>query len=458
MSRPLTVGSYAILGAVLVATRTIGLNRSYWRDEIVTVREFVRADPDDIIAGAYLPNNHELFSLLGWMTSSLVGESEVALRMWSVAPFVLGVVLAAAWLHRNLGAFSGVLFVLLCTVSPLLLDITRQARGYGLAFLAMTVVVVAASEAIRTKRTGAVIAFGVGSIVGAWTLPNFAIAALATGVVLLLDPALRRRVAITLGFVVVAIGAFYAPHVDDIGRESQREYGRAIESAWILTAPFDQVLIPGLAWIDGRVVDPGLLWLPLVIALAVLAGSSPLLREAVTAAVFVSGVVTTILVLWIVGAGVAPRFLSYLLVPLFMLVASGIAAVVTRTPRPPLARALLAFGTLVVLGAAFATAAPDVLRLPREAHKDVAAVIDPAAPVFAAMAYPDDLGFYLGREPSPVSAHACDLATDIAVVEQPWGIPPLDLRCTSRPGTQAYEFEQYTRGRRIGVWLIPPAS
>ena len=67
---------------------------------------------------------------------------------------------------------SGVLFLFLATVSPLLLDITRQARGYGLAFFAMSVLVVAALEAGRTGRTWAIVAVCAAGVVGTWTLPD----------------------------------------------------------------------------------------------------------------------------------------------------------------------------------------------------------------------------------------------------------------------------------------------
>lgn len=61
--------------------------------------DYVRAGPREILAGPYIPNNHELFSLLGWATSSVAGESEIALRLWSVIPFILGVIVVTAWLH-----------------------------------------------------------------------------------------------------------------------------------------------------------------------------------------------------------------------------------------------------------------------------------------------------------------------------------------------------------------------
>ena len=119
------------------------------------VRGYVRGGLDEILTGSGL--NHQLMALLAWAMSSVTGESEVAFRLLSVVPFVAGVVLVTAWLHRRHGALSGVLFLFLATVSPLLLDITRQARGYGLAFMAMCVVIVAALEASRTGRTWLVV-------------------------------------------------------------------------------------------------------------------------------------------------------------------------------------------------------------------------------------------------------------------------------------------------------------
>ena len=51
------------------------------------------------------------------------------------------------WLHIRMTPIAGVLFLYLATVTPLLLDITRQAHRCGLAFLAMSILIVAALEA-----------------------------------------------------------------------------------------------------------------------------------------------------------------------------------------------------------------------------------------------------------------------------------------------------------------------
>ena len=131
-------------------------------------------------------------------------------------PFVAGIVLVTIWLHVRYGALSGLLFLFLATASPLLLDLSRQARGYGIAFLAMSVVVVAALELLRSSRTWAIVALCAGGVVGAWTLPHFTVAFLAIGAVLLAAGVTRSRLAVGLGVSIAAIAAWYAPHVDDI--------------------------------------------------------------------------------------------------------------------------------------------------------------------------------------------------------------------------------------------------
>ncbi len=53
--------------------------------------DYVGGGPREILAGPYIPNNHQLFSMVGWATDAVIGESPLALRLWSVLPFMLGV-------------------------------------------------------------------------------------------------------------------------------------------------------------------------------------------------------------------------------------------------------------------------------------------------------------------------------------------------------------------------------
>ncbi len=459
------VVAYVGLGAALLWSRLADLGHSLWNDEIVMVEGYVRAGPRHILSGPDL--NHELMALLAWVTTSVVGESEIALRLLSAVPFVAAVVVVAVWLHRRRGALSALLFVFLGTVSPLLLDITRQARGYGLAFLAMSLVVVAGLEALRTGNAWAVIAMCAAGVLGAWTLPQLAIAFIAVGAVLVSDS--RTRVTAAAGLVVsiVAIAAWYAPHTGAVHSAAQIPDGIQIGFPWVLTAPIDQILLPALIWIDGTALAAGVIWLPLVALVAIVAAASPFFRDWRMALVLCAGPVATVSVLWLEHAYVIPRYLSFLLAPWFILLATGAADILERLPRrPALARTVICLAAIGILGIRFVGLAPDVVRLPREAHRDVARVIENGprgTPVLAYMRNPTNLAFYLGRpvdhlDAGTVAAQVCNAGRPVYYVRQPLGNADVRVPCLSRPGVRHDGFRQYTRGGRMDVWLVPPTG
>ena len=138
---------------------------------------------------------------------------------------------------------------------------------------------------------------------------------------------LRRWTVLGLGVSLLAIIGWYAPHIGQVRDAAQIEDGVQINTLELATAPIDQVLIPAFLWIDGTALVAGLVWLPLVVVLALIMGSSPLVRERRTALVLVTGVVATVLVLWLDQAYVVPRFLE--LPPrtaTFVLLSTGMAA------------------------------------------------------------------------------------------------------------------------------------
>lgn len=463
-SSPFAIAAYAVLGAVLVATRTIGLDHGLWHDEVVAVVTFIREGPGEILAGSDL--SHELFGVLAWATTSAIGESEVAYRIWSVLPFLAGVAVVTSWLHARLGSLAGLAFLFFVIASPLLLDISRQARGYGLAFLAMGLLVVAALEAARSGRGRSIVAFAVAGVVGTLTLPQLGIAFVATSLGLLLERGLRARVAIALGVSLLLIAAWYAPHLGEVREASRIEDGVQIGLADLLVSPFHHVLTPALLWIDGTVVSGTLVWLPLAALAAITMAYSPLLREWSSALVLSAGVVCTLVVLWIAQAYVIPRYLSYLLVPLLMLVASGVAEIAARLrARPALVGSLAATLLVGVAALSFASVVADVLRYPREAYEDAARTVartPPETPVLVYVRNPEGLVFYLDRpirmlEPSQVSGAVCNARQRVVFVTQPFGIPDVDVPCLERPGAELYRHRQYARGGQMDVWIVPPA-
>jgi hypothetical protein len=463
--RVVVTTSYAVLGSILCWSRLARLGGGYCCDEIATVSNYVRAGPVTILTGSYAPNNHELFSLLGWATSSVVGESEIALRLGAAIPFIVGAVVVTAWLHVRTSALAAILFLAFATASPLLIDISRQARGYGIAFLAMSVMIVAALEADRSGRTWAVAAFWAAGLVGTWTLPHFAIAFAATGAVLLTQRSLRIRCLVGATSSTVAVAVWYAPHFDDLAASSLQEYGSPIAARWLLTAPSDQILVPSLS-LDETVVHPTLAWLIPAAAFAILVGSSPLLRRRYPALILTSGVVTTVLVFWITGTHVVPRFLSFLLVPLFVLLATGCASILERlTSKPALVRTAIVLATLGVFAFTSVPVLTKVTRMPRDSLRETAAVIrenaPPVAPVYAYMPYSADLAFHLHRIVTHVTTAAeamavCRARGPAVYVAQPWFLPPAPIpSCVSRGGTRHFRFEQYARGGETDAWVIP---
>jgi hypothetical protein len=328
--------------------------------------------------------------------------------------------------------------------------------------------VVAALEAQRRGRTVALAAFFVGGLAGTFTLPNFGIAFVATGAVLLFHRQLRRRAAIGLAASGVAIVAWYLPHFTELRESSQLVYGTRIRALEVFTAPIDQILIPSLIWIDGVFIVPGLVWLPVVALALLLIASSPFLRMPSTALILVLGVVINVVVFWAAGLYFVPRYLSYLLVPLYMLLASGMAAILLRlTTRPALFRTAIVLVTLALLTAGFVRTAADVIRLPREASRDAAEIVESRAPadsrVVVYTSLPRSMLFYLDRPARPVRSAevvsaVCGVDGPVAYVHQPFGVRSVDLPCLSRPGVEHYRVEQYTRGNEINVWLIPAAD
>lgn len=467
-TRAPTAGAYALLGVTLCWSRLVGLTHGYCCDEIRTVSMYVERGPRDILAGPYIPNNHELFSLLGWLTFSLGGGSEVAIRLWSVLPFLLGVALTTAWLHRRAGALSGIAFLFLATASPLLLDISRMGRGYGLAFLAMSVLMVGALEAARTGSWWAIAAVSVGGLLGSLTLPHFALTYIATCAVLLAKRDLRTRLGLLFAATIAIVVAWYAPHVDDIATSSLADYGQRIDSRWLATAPVDQTLVPALTMLDDAFVRPNLQSLLFSLMLVAVAGSSPFLRARFPGLVLCVPVVTTVVAFWLTRTYIVPRFFSFLLLPLFMLLATGSAAVLVRLRnRPAPVRTAMAVAIFGVLSVQLVPLVIDVSRMPRDATRDAGATIRrlvPAStPVVAHVPYPDDISFFLGRpvEPAWTSAEAgavCHRARTAVYVDQPYLVPEAHVPCVRRAGTRHYDFRQYTRGGRIDVWVIPPAE
>ena len=129
-------------------------------------------------------------------------------------------------------------------------------------------------------------------------------------------------------------------------------------------------------------------------------------------------------------------------------------------------RTLASLVVIGVLAVRFVVLAPDVVRLPREAYKDVAATIEREGQV-AVLAYvrnPEGLEHYLQRpvrhvrQTDDIVAAVCGSSVPVAYVMQPFALRSVDVRCLRRTGVHHRRFEQYARGDEMNVWFVPPAS
>jgi hypothetical protein len=388
--------------------------------------------------------------------------------LWSVVPFIVGVGVVTAWLHRRLGALSGILFLFLATASPLLLDISRMARGDGLAFLGMSVVVVGALEAEKTKSWWPIVALTAGGLIGSLTLPHFTVAYVTVAATLLTRTELRARVAVATVPALFCVAAWYAPHAGQIASTSLSDYGIPISTRWLLIAPLDQIAVPALTQLDDAFVRTTLGSIVLVVLLAAAITSSPLMRQRRSAVVLVAPVATTVLAFWLNGTHVVPRFFSFLLVPIFMLVATGAATTLSRLGRRPQpGRTLIVAALFGILVFQFVGLVVDVSRMPRDATAEAAILIrrtvSSATPVLAHVPYPFDLVHFLDRPVTSAwtgadAGRACHFNREVVYVDQPYLVPRGVLRCLGRDGVRHYRLELYARGGRIDLWVIPPVA
>jgi hypothetical protein len=464
-NRALVLGAFSVLGAGLLWSRLVGLNQSLWHDEIYTVVHYVRPGPREIF-GDYVPNDHMLFNVLTWATSSALGHSEVVYRLWSVLPFLAGVLLVARWLQRLEGLIAAGIYALLVTESPLLLDWSRQARGYGLAFFAMSLLTVAACQALETGARAQLLLVCAAGVIGTWDLPVFGLAFASVSLVLLSQKPLRTHLLPWLSVSVVAVGLWYAPVAGQIASSSHQEYGYRLPWHGLFTNPFAELLAPSLIP-NGSIGHRGLVAAIVFGPLLVIGLRSFLRASRTMVAALVSGVLGTYVVLWLARLYVETRFLSYLLVPILVLIAVGASRLVRALPasRPlvRLAGTALIAGGVVWLGAVFVTSGLLATRYPFEAYKGAAAAVEklpPNAVVVANLPHPDDLRYYLDRPIVTLPAGRLEHAvcrptrTGLIYVEQPFRTPHIDLSCLRRVGATRERLVQYTRGDRIDVWFV----
>lgn len=405
----------SLSGLVLVWSRLANLGTSFWSDEAYSAYYYANRGPRGIFFGTYVPNNHVLYNLLSWVTTGAVGRFEAAYRIWSVVPGAAAVALAAWWAWKRLGPIAATALVILATVSPVHLVLTPQARGYGLAMLAGVVMLIGAVRSSDSESTRDIALFAVGAIVGIWTLPVFAVAAVAQAGVLLWDKRLRKRTLIACGAIAVLSVAWYASMLSGILHNSDQQFGTRLAVVSVVTGAYHHLAAPtiagGLPFALHSMLSNVATFL--VIVLLTLAAVLRLWRRGDRAllAHLLVPIFFVYLVLVIGRFYVQPRFASYLLFHVLLVLAIGVQQCWDLVTGFMPARAVVAIALVILAltgSSRVATLTEAQARVPWENDQFVANMVKAAGltSVVTDSTHPGALFYYMGGEHHVFALHA----------------------------------------------------
>lgn len=467
---------------MLLWTRLTGLGASFWRDEIFSVVHYSNRGPGSIWFGHYEPNNHVLFNFLSWGTANLLGHSEAVYRLWSVLPATAAVGLVTWWLWQNWSSWLAVVFACLAVTAPLHLELAKQARGYGLGFLAGALLLVGAVSIVRRPSRRWYVVLAVAGLLGTWTLTGFLLAFVGEVYSLLPSKQARRGVAIVTAVVLAGALVFYAPLLGAIlgplghrGSYFNAEVGRPLGWDSFLLGPSDQFFGPVARLLLH--VHAAAFYQVAGVALAA-SGAISLWRsgDRLLLLALAGPLVFTELSLTALHVNVNPRFVSFLLFHFLLLVGLGLLAWGRAAGNVPGLRWLVpAAGAvlMVVLSVRLVDLNDRWDAVPIENFKQVAQVVHGAgfADVVTDSVRPRGLRYYLGtphvRIPSPERLEAlfCRTRQPLAYVDHlayreikyagdPVRPMPVSVSCLRSRHATLVSVPQRDRGLPVEVWLL----
>jgi hypothetical protein len=244
------------------------------------------------------------------------------------------------------------IFAVLATASPLYTQLSGEARGYGLAFLAGVVACLAANAYFHHGRRRCLALFAGAGVVGIFTLPVFLLSFLALTGILLLRPQRRRETIVAIGLVGLVSVLFYLPVLGDVLHASGQRFGTQLPWNGVITRPLTDLLAPS---VQVLLPDASLSFAGVIAAgiLGVGAVTLWLSRRRILLLTILSPALFGYLCLEVGRFYVASRFLSFVMLPLLALAAialvqAGRLLAGTRSLREVTVALAIAF-TLVTL-------------------------------------------------------------------------------------------------------------
>jgi hypothetical protein len=462
--------------ALLLWSRLRNLHTPLWNDEAYTVLKYMGRGPHGILFGRYVPNDHVLFELLGWLTTKVFGSGEVQYRLWSVMPGIAAVIVLACWSRRWFGSSTGLLVLVFATLSLEHLTLVPQARGYGLAMLAATILLIGGMHADRRADTRSVVLCAIAGTIGVLTLPIFVVAYATHMALLAARPKLRRLVVATFGASIAVCLSVYAPILSQIRAQSRQDFGTRLGVTGPLSGPYNDQYRPLVKDLIPRTAANGLvasLAVLLVVLMLVALGVRALARRGGLTWTHVTlPVLITYTLITIARYRVASRFTSYLLVYAVLALALGGADIWRLARNVPRGRPVAA-AVAALLALSGARAVVDQTRAqtrtPWENARFVADVSHrtPSSPVVAEIGGSPALLYYLGSKLELVSPtfmttkKYCDVRRAfVLVIERPRSAQGPDPGCLVVRHARHLRAPQQIAspiGHRdiYDIWLVP---
>jgi hypothetical protein len=246
----------AVLGSVFAAVCTaallIGSGRRFGYDSAVTVHRFVDGDAPLLpLVEQHVYNNHPLFSVLESLVAALTGSTgEVVMRVLPAAFLGAAAGLLVWRLGRRFGLLPGLAGGLVLVTSPLLLEVSREVRGYSLAVLAVVVMGIAVLEPGPRRPT----LFGLALAVGVATHLYVVMPAVLAGYVLIREGRLTApwRRWFLVGALIAVLTAWPM-----LGQPSR---GRTFHPSWPLDGAWELAGATALSAISLGVIIGVALW------------------------------------------------------------------------------------------------------------------------------------------------------------------------------------------------------
>lgn len=138
-------GSFIILSCVFIS---LCFNQNVWLDEAFTAT-LVHTSFKDVIARSMADTLPPLYNILLWTFTSIFGYHILVMKLTSVLPMILTLLLGATVVRRRHGFLSSISFMVLLTGMPLMLYYGVEVRMYSLGFLFSTAAGIFAYEVIN---------------------------------------------------------------------------------------------------------------------------------------------------------------------------------------------------------------------------------------------------------------------------------------------------------------------